>query len=68
MQNTQLFSDAELEKIVDDARVHRTKGRTAIAVQHLLEDCLEKVLEIEQWDRAPVTQKMQPATGVLEGV
>jgi cell division protein ZapA (FtsZ GTPase activity inhibitor) len=91
MKNTELFSDRDLEKIIDegmvymcacpaqvadalrkvremyryqisclsdsnnDSRVHRTIGRTAIAVQHQLEECLEKVLEIEQWDRATLT-------------
>ncbi len=37
------------------ALVHQTIAQAAIDVQQRLEECLEKVLEIEQWDRATLT-------------
>ncbi len=91
MQLPERFSDADLEKIVDDgliymcacpaqvavatrkvremyryqlnclqdqkndSRVHATIAKTAEAVHAQLEECMEEILAIEQWDRQTLT-------------
>lgn len=47
-----------LEKPNNDSLVHNTIAETAITTHSLLQDCLEKVLEVEKWDRR--TLQMPP--------
>jgi hypothetical protein len=41
-----------LENPISDPAVHTTIAEVAIATHCLLENCMEKLLELEQWDRA----------------
>jgi hypothetical protein len=47
-----------LENPKNDSLVHSTIAETAITTHAQLEDCLEKILEIEKWDRS--TLQMPP--------
>ena len=47
-----------LENPNNDSVVHATIAETAIAIQAQLEDCVEKIFELEKWDRT--TLQMPP--------
>ena len=47
-----------LQSAENDALVHSTIAATAVAIHAQLEDCMEKILELEKWDRA--TLQMPP--------
>jgi hypothetical protein len=47
-----------LESPGNESLVHKTIAETAIATHALLEDCMDKILEIENWDRS--TLQMPP--------
>lgn len=39
----------------NDATVHQEIAKAAQAAQVIMEDCMDKILEIEQWDRTTLT-------------
>lgn len=47
-----------LENPKNESIVHSTIAETAIAIHAQLEDCMDKILEIEKWDRT--TLQMPP--------
>ncbi|GAB4401947.1 MAG: hypothetical protein OHK0048_19310 [Rhodoferax sp.] len=91
MAMQQKFTDAELERIIDqgliymcacpaqvaqsiqqlrsllnyqqncltdpgnDGEVHRAIVRAALAAQNIMEACMERILELERWDRETLT-------------
>jgi hypothetical protein len=44
-----------LEDSGNDKLVHTTIAAAAISAHAILEDCMEKILEIEKWDRTTLT-------------
>ncbi len=39
----------------NDARVHQEIARAAQMAQSVMEDCMDKILDLEKWDRATLT-------------
>ena len=52
LRNLYLYQMNCLEQPGNESLVHTTIAQAAIVTHSLLEDCMEKILEIEKWDRA----------------